>query len=84
MMDCIRLVQVSNFDAGYLSFVLNGESGSEENEYAINQVYLIPRGKYVFEITLSSPLEMDADTEADLDEMTEMMDSIFILKPFEI
>jgi len=84
MMDRIRLVQVSNIDAGYLSFVLNSESDSEENESAINQVYLIPRGKYVFEITLSTPLELDTDTEADLEEMMEMMDSIFILKPFEI
>ena len=84
MMDRIRLVQVSNFDAGYLSFILNRESDSVENEYAVNQVYLIPRGKYVFEITLSTPLELDADTEADLEEMIEMMDSIFILKPFEI
>ena len=84
MMDRIRLVQVSSFDAGYLSFILNGESDSEESESAINQVYLIPRGKYVFEITLSTPLELDADTEADLEEMMEMMDSVFILKPFEI
>jgi hypothetical protein len=81
MMDRIRLVRVSNFEAGYLSFALNGESGLEENESAMNQVYLIPRGKYVFEITLSTPLDLDIDTEADMDEM---METIFILKHFEI
>jgi hypothetical protein len=81
MMDQIRLVRVSNFNAGYLSFSVNGELNSGENESAMNQVYLIPRGKYVFEITLSTPLECDAATTADLEEM---MESIFILKPFEI
>ncbi len=81
MMDRIRLVRVSNFDAGYMSFTLNGELNSGETESAVNQVYLIPRGKYVFEITLSTPLELNADTA---DDLKEMMDSIFILKPFEI
>jgi hypothetical protein len=81
MMDQIRLVQISNLDAGYLSFALNGEPNSEDTESAVNQVYLIPRGKYVFEITLSTPLELDDDTVADLEEM---METIFILKPFEI
>lgn len=81
MMDPIRLVRVSNLDAGYLSFALNGEPNSEDTEPAVNQVYLIPRGKYVFEITLSTPLELDDDTVADLEEM---METIFILKPFEI
>ncbi len=81
MMDRIRLVRVSNFDASYMSFTLNGELNSGETESAVNQVYLIPRGKYVFEITLSTPLELDANTA---DDLMEMMDSIFILKPFEI
>jgi hypothetical protein len=81
MMDRIRLVQVSNFEAGYLSFALNGELNSGEAESAMNQVYLVPRGKYVFEITLSTPQECDAATEVDLEEM---METIFILKPFEI
>ena len=81
MMDRIRLVRISNFEAGYLSFTLNGEDKSGEDESAMNQVYLIPRGKYVFEITISTPQECDAATDADL---AEMMESIFILKPFEI
>ncbi|MDH5763522.1 MAG: hypothetical protein OEZ51_11095 [Nitrospinota bacterium] len=81
MMDKIRLVRVSNFEAGYLSFTLNGKLNSGEDESAMNQVYLIPRGKYVFEITVSTPLECDAATDADLEEM---MESIFILKPLEI
>lgn len=81
MMDRIRLVRISSFDAGYMRFTLNGELQSGEAESAMNQVYLIPRGKYVFEITISTPLECDAATDVDLEEM---MDSIFILKPFEI
>lgn len=81
MMSRIQLVRVSNFDAGYLSFTLNGELNSGETESAMNEVYLIPRGKYVFEITLSTPLECDAATKAELEEM---METIFILKPFEI
>ncbi len=81
MMDRIRLVRVSNFEAGYLSFTLNSELASGETESAMNQVYLIPRGKYVFEITVSTPLECDALTDAALEDM---METIFILKPFEI
>ncbi len=81
MMDRIRLVRVSNFKAGYLSFTLDGELNSGEKKAAMNQVYLIPRGKYVFEITISTPLKCDVNTDADLEEM---MESIFILKPFEI
>jgi hypothetical protein len=81
MMDRIRLVRVSNFDAGYLSFTLSGKLNSGEVESAMNEVYLILRGKYIFEITLSTPLECDALTK---DALEEMMESIFILKPFEI
>ena len=79
--DRVSLTRVSSFDAGYIRFTLNGELHSGEKEGSVNQVYLIPRGKYVFEITLSTPLECDAATEEDLQDM---MESIFILKPFEV
>lgn len=81
MMDQVQLTRISNFDAGYLRFSIEGKLPSGNNESAMNQVYLIPRGKYIFEITISTPLECDAATDADLEEM---MESIFILKPFEI
>lgn len=81
LMDRIRLVRVSNFNAGYMRFTLNGELNSGETAEAMNQVYLIPRGKYVFEITISTPLQCDQLTDTALEEM---MESIFILKPFEI
>lgn len=81
MMDQVQLTRISNFDAGYLRFSIEGKLPSGNNESAMNQVYLIPRGKYIFEITISTPLECDAATDADLEEMIE---SIFILKPFEI
>jgi len=81
MMDRVQLTRISNFDAGYLRFSIKGTLPSGNDESAMNQVYLIPRGKYIFEITISTPLEYDADTDADLEEM---MESIFILKLFEI
>ena len=81
MLDRVQLTRLSNFDAGYLRFSIDGILASGEYESAINQVYLIPRGKYVFEITIATPPECDAATEADLEEM---MESIFILKPLEI
>lgn len=81
MMSDIQLVRISNFDAGYLSFTLNAKLNTEKTHSAMNQVFLIPRGKYIFEITLATPLECDALTETQLEEM---MESIFIIKPFEI
>jgi hypothetical protein len=81
MMDRVQLTRISNFDAGYLRFSIEGKLPSGNNESAMNQVYLIPRGKYIFEITISTPLEYDSATDADLEDM---MKSIFILKPFEI
>jgi len=81
MMDQVQLARISNFDAGYLSFSIEGTLPSGQHESAMNRMYLIPRGKYIFEITLSTPLKYDDATEADLEEM---MESIFILKPFEI
>jgi len=81
MMGSVQLTRISNFDAGYLRFSIEGTLPSGNNESAMNQVYLIPRGKYIFEITISTPLEYDANTDADLEEM---MESIFILKPYEI
>ena len=81
MLDKVRLIRLSNFDAGYIRFSIDGTLPSGENESAINQVYLVLRGKYVFEIAISTPLECDAATDADLEEM---MESIFILKPFEV
>lgn len=81
MMDQVQLTRIANFDAGYLRFSIEGTLPSGKNESAMNQVYLITRGKYIFEITLSTPLEYDANMDADLEEM---MESIFILKPFEI
>ncbi len=81
MLDRVQLTRLSNFDAGYLRFSIEGTLSSGENESSVNQVYLIPRGKYVFEITIATPLECDAATDADLEEM---MESIFILKPLEI
>lgn len=81
LMDQITMARVSNFDAGVLRFTVDGELNSGESEVSMNQVYLIPRGKYVFEITISTPLECDALTDVELEEM---MESIFILKPFEV
>ena len=81
MLDRVQLIRLSNFDAGYIRFSIEGKLASGEHESAINQVYLIPRGKYVFEIAISTPLECDAATDADLEEM---MESVFILKPLEI
>ncbi len=81
MMDRVQLTRISDFDAGYLRFSIDGTLPSGKNESAMNQVYLITRGKYIFEITLSTPLEYDALTKTELEEM---MESIFILKPFEI
>lgn len=81
MMGRVRLTRISNFDAGYLRFSIEGTLPSGNNESAMNQVYLIPRGKYIFEITISTPMEYDDLTDAELEEM---MGSIFILKPFEI
>ena len=81
MMERVQLARVSDFDAGYLRFSIEGTLPSGNSESAMNQVYLIPRGKYIFEITLSTPLECDNLTSAELEEM---METIFILKPFEI
>lgn len=81
LMDKVRMTRVSSFDAGLLRFTVDGKLNSGEVEVSMNQVYLIPRGKYVFEITVSTPLECDALTDVELEEM---MDSIFILKPFEV
>jgi hypothetical protein len=81
MMDRVQLTRISNFDAGYIRFSIEGILPSGKNESAMNQVYLITRGKYIFEITISTPLEYDALTHAELEEM---METIFILKPFEI
>jgi hypothetical protein len=81
MMDRVQLTRISNFDAGYLRFSIEGTLPSGNNESAMNQVYLIPRGKYIFEITISTPLECDNLTNVALEEM---METIFILKPFEI
>ncbi len=81
MLSQVQLARLSDFDAGYIRFSIEGKLASGENESAVNQVYLVPRGKYIFEITISTPLEYDALTDAELEEM---MESIFILKPFEV
>lgn len=81
MMSRVQLTRVSNFEAGYLSFSIDGTLPSGNNESSMNQVFLIPRGKYIFEITLATPLKCDNLTNIALEEM---MESIFILKPFEI
>ncbi len=81
MLSQVQLARLSDFDAGYIRFSIEGKLASGENESAVNQVYLVPRGKYIFEITISTPLKYDALTDAELEEM---MDSIFILKPLEV
>lgn len=81
MLSQVQLARLSDFDAGYIRFSIEGKLASGEKESAVNQVYLVPRGKFIFEITISTPLKYDAAMDADLEEM---MDSIFILKSLEV